>query len=169
MPPSTPMRQFPRKLAVLALLLVSTTSCGYIMGYEGRPGGIRTVHVGVVGNDTFRQRLERDLTKAITVKLSEYSGYRHAPKDRADAILKVTIVGVRNRTLVLGAPIREGSVDAIAKIQLIERRTGRILVERRLRDIAEYRTMIGEDGTSARAELVSDLGRRIVLALETGF
>ena len=154
---------------ILALALLCTTGCGYSLGYEGRLEGIRTVHVGVVGNDTFRQRLERDLTRSITVKLSEYSGYRHAPKDRADAILKVTVVGARNRTLVLGAPIREGSLDAIAKIQLIERRTGQILVEKQVRDISEYRTMIGEDDSTARQELVSDLGRRIVLALETDF
>ena len=153
----------------IALVLFLTTGCGYSMGYEGRLEGIRTVHVGVVGNDTFRQRLERDLTREISVKLTEYSGYRHDSKERADAILKVTILGARNRTLVLGAPIQEGSLDAVAKIQLIERRTGRILVEKQVRDIAEYRTMIGEDNSTARQELVSDLGRRIVLALDTDF
>lgn len=158
-----------RNLSMITLTMVTMGGCGYILGYQGRAPGIRTVHVGVVGNDTFRQRMERELTRSITVKLAKYSGYRHAPKDRADAILKVTIVGIRNSTLILGLPIREGSLDAVAKIQLIERRTGRILVEKRLRDIAEYRTMIGEDNTSARAELVSDLGRRIVLALEAGF
>lgn len=158
-----------RITSVLTLTLLLAGSCGYNMGYQARLPGIRTVHVGVVGNDTFRQRLERDLTRAIAEKLTEYSGYRHASRDRADAILKVTIVGIRNSTVVLGVPIREGSIDGVAEIQLIERRTGRILVEKRLRDIAEYRTMIGEDGTTAQAELVSDLGRRIVLALESDF
>ena len=62
-----------------------------------------------------------------------------------------------------------GALDAIARIQLIERRTGEVLVDTQERDIAEYRTLIAEDETSARAELVSDLGRTIVLALEGGF
>ena len=155
--------------ALLALCLLLPQGCGYSLGYEAKVARIRTVHVGVVGNETFRQRLERDLTRSITEKLTEYSGYRHAPRHQADAILKVSIVGIRNNTLVVGMPIREGSLDAVAKIQLIERRTGRILVEKRIRDIAEYRTMIGEGGSTARSELVSDLGRRIVLALEAGF
>lgn len=155
--------------ALLALCLLLAPGCGYSLGYEAKMAGVRTIHVGVVGNETFRQRLERDLTRSIAQKLTEYSGYRHAPRHQADAILKVSIVGIRNNTLVVGMPIREGSLDAVAKIELIERRTGRILVEKRIRDIAEYRTMIGEGGSTARSELVSDLGRRIVLALEADF
>ncbi len=155
--------------ALLAGVLLLASSCGYSLGYQAREAGIRTVALKVVGNKTFRQRVERDLTRAIAEKLTEYSRYRHAPLAQADAVLEVSIVGIRNTTLVLGAPVREGSIDAVAQIQLKERRTDRVIVEKLLRDIAEYRTLIGEDSSTARAELVSDLGRRIVLALEADF
>ena len=152
-------------------LLAATASCGYSVGFQTVAPGIETVAVRVAGNDTFRQRLEQDLTRAIARQLSEYSGYRHARATQADAILEVTIVAIRNSTLVYGVqePVREGALDAIAKIRLIERRSGEVLVDTRRRDIAEYRVLIGEDESSARRELVSDLGRTIVLALEGDF
>ena len=154
----------------LAFLGVALSSCGYAIGFQPVVPGIRTVAVQVVSNQTFRQRLERDLTRSIARQLSEYSPYRHAPSNRADAILRVEIVAIRNSSIVIGGgrPVREGALDAIVRIQLIERRTGEILVDTRLRDIAEYRTLIDENETTARPELVSDLGRAIMLALEGG-
>lgn len=141
--------------------------CGYTVGFS-TPPGVETIAVDVVTNASYRQRLERDLTRAILEEIGEYSSLRRAPRDRADAILEVEILAVRNTAMVIGltTPVGEGSIDTIAHIRLIERRTGAVLVDRRLRDIAEYRTLIGEDESSARAEMVSDLGRAIVLALE---
>lgn len=155
-------------LSGAVLALAAAPGCGYTVGYHPVAKGILTVAVEVVDNFSFRQRFERDLTRSIARQISEYSGYRHAPRSRADAILSVEIVAVRNSTLVFGVtkPTVEGSLDAIARIRLIERRTGEVLVDTRRRDIAEYRILIGEDATSARAELVADLGRTIVLALE---
>ena len=51
---------------------------------------------------------------------------------------------------------------------MLERRSGAILVDTLERDVAEYRTLIDEDETSARRELFSQLGRAIVLALDGG-
>jgi hypothetical protein len=165
-----------RRLILHASLLgwlATLPGCGYAMGFQSVAPGIRTIAVEVVDNLSFRQRLERDLTRSIARQLSEYSPYRHASRSTADAILRVEIAAVRNSALVIGTtrPIQEGAIqegafDAIARIRLIERRTGEILVDTRRRDVAEYRTLIDETESSARRELVSDLGRAIVLALE---
>jgi hypothetical protein len=160
-----------RRLILHASLLgwlATLPGCGYAMGFQSVAPGIRTIAVEVVDNLSFRQRLERDLTRSIARQLSEYSPYRHASRSTADAILRVEIAAVRNSALVIGTtrPIQEGAFDAIARIRLIERRTGEILVDTRRRDVAEYRTLIDETESSARRELVSDLGRAIVLALE---
>jgi hypothetical protein len=155
----------------LAAICAVLPNCGYVMGFHPVVPGIRTIAVEVVGNKSFRQRFERDLTLSIARQLSEYSPYRYAPHSRADAILRVEIVAIRNTTLVIGGgarPIQEGALDAIARIQLLERRSGEILVDTRERDVAEYRTLIDQNETTARRELVSDLGRTIVLALEGG-
>ena len=119
----------------------------------------------------FRQRIERPLTRRLYQDLNVYTGYRRAPRATADAILTVKLVGIRNQTLVQGqtAPVQEGAIDSLADVQLVERRSGRVLVERRIRDIAEFRVLLGEDLQSAGDELVSDLARKIMLALEGGF
>jgi len=52
---------------------------------------------------------------------------------------------------------------------LTARRTGERLVDHVVADRAEFRDPIGEDLTSARREMVADLARKIVLALETRF
>lgn len=156
--------------AVLACGLL-TGGCGYAFGFQPVAGGVRTVAVQVVDNVTYRQRFERDLTRSVARQLNEYSAYRHAKPSVADAILRVEIVAIRNSTLVFGRtrPVDEGALDAIVQIRLIERRTGDTLVDTKHRDIAEYRTMISEDESTARREMVSDLGRAIVLALEGDF
>ena len=156
--------------AWLVTVYAALCGCGYSVGFQPAAAGIRTVAVEVVGNQSFRQRLERDLTRSIARQLSEYSPYRHAPRSQADAILRVEIVAVRNSSLVIGSvrPVTEGALDAVARISLVERRTDVVLVNTRERNVAEYRTLIGESETTARQELVSDLGRAIVLALEGG-
>ena len=160
-----------RRLILHASLLgwlATLPGCGYAMGFQSVAPGIRSIAVEIVDNLSFRQRLERDLTRSIARQLSEYSPYRHASRSTADAILRVEIDAVRNSALVIGTtrPIQEGAFDVIARIRLIERRTGEILVDTRQRDVAEYRTLIDETESSARRELVSDLGRAIVRALE---
>jgi len=49
------------------------------------------------------------------------------------------------------------------------RRNGAVLLEQTLLDRTEFRDPIGEDLSTARAELVNDLARKIALALQTGF
>ena len=128
-------------------LALGWQSCGYTMGYSPVRPGIRTIAIAVVDNFSFRQRLERDLTRDLGKKLGELSGYRRAPRHLADAILRVQIVAVRNTSLVIGlqdpasgstVPVGEGALDAIANIELVARRDGRTLVSTRIRDIAEY-------------------------------
>lgn len=159
------------------MLAVLLGSCGYTMGYP-TPAGVRRIALQVVDNLSFRQRLERDLTRAVQVSLGDHSGLRITDQAHADAVLRIDIVAVRNSTLVLtgptapsgeAAPVREGSLDAIARIRLVSRRSGEVLVDTRSREIAEYRVPIGESESSARRELVSELARLIVLALERDF
>lgn len=154
--------------AGILLLAFCLGACGYQIGFGRAAPGIRSVAVRVVDNHSFRQRFERDLTRQLVKQIREYSGYRPASLADADAILEVRIVAIRNSTQVYGVtrPVREGSLDAVAQISLRDRHSGEKVVDDRRRDIAEYRVLIGETEASARAELVRDLARSIVLALE---
>lgn len=161
----------PCALAPLAAL-AALHGCGYSAG-SGLPGrGIRTVHLQAVGNLTFRQRLEAELGAAVSRELAASSDLLPASAREADAILELALVDDRERTLVTGdrtAPVREGALEVVVRMRLVERRTGRVLIDRPITDRAEFRDPIGEDLTSARRELVADLARKIVLALETPF
>lgn len=153
------------------LFLVPLVGCGYTFGSGLERLGVRTVALDVVGNDTFRQRLEAELGQALARELPISSDVMLADRATADARLHVVLTDANERTLVTGGrsdPVREGSFAAGVWMRLIAR-DGRVVLERRLTDRTEFRSPIGEDLTSARAELVEDLARKIALALDGGF
>jgi hypothetical protein len=159
-----------RAWAALGALLLA--ACGYTAGSGLQERGVRTVHLRAVANDTFRQRLESELSAAVSRELAVSSDLLPASAATADAVLELRITTERERTLVTGdrtAPVREGAQEASVRMVLTESRSGRVLVDRVVVDRAEFRDPIGEDLTSARKEMVEDLARKIVLALETGF
>lgn len=154
----------------LLVLVMGATGCGYTMGFTSK-AGIHTVAIQVVRNETFRQRIERPLTRELYKELNVYTDYRRAPISTADAILTVTLTDIRNQTLVQGSttPVEEGSIAVVADVKLQDRRSGDLVVSRQIRDIGEYRVPLGEDQETAVAELVSDLAKKIMLALEGDF
>lgn len=171
------MKSAARAIAAAALLaLAGAAGCGYTQGSGLQERGIRTVALEVVGNETYRQRLEVELGAALARELPVASDLTLADRRRADATLKVVLQDAQERTLVVGVrndvqpiasdPVREGTFQAAVWIRLVGR-DGRALVERRITDRTEFRSPIGEDLTSARKELVEDLARKIALALET--
>lgn len=159
-----------RLAAMLGCLLLP--ACGYTFGSGLHQQGVRTVHLRVVGNDTFRQRLENELSAALSRELPASTDLLPASADTADAVLEISLRQDRERTLVTGSrvdPTREGAFEAAVHMRLVARGSDRVLLERDLLDRAEFRDPIGEDLRSARAELVQDLARKIALALETAF
>lgn len=159
-----------RRVAMLPLLL-SWAACGYTFGSGLDRSGVRTIALQVVGNESYRQRLEVDLSTALARELPVSSDLRLTTASAADATLQVVLKDARERTLVPGGradPIREGALEAAVRMRLVHR-NGSVLIERTLLDRTEFRNPVGEDLTSARAELTNDLARKIVLALESTF
>ena len=160
-----------RRLGTCVLFVsLLQSGCGYTMGFSDVPA-IHTVAIEVVRNETFRQRIERPLTAELYRDLNVYTGYRIAPRATADAVLTVTLTNLRNQTLVPGqtTPVQVGSLAAVANVRLRDRRSGEVVIATQIRDIAEYNVPLGEDQTNATAELVSDLAKKIMLALEGDF
>ena len=144
-------------------------ACGYTFG-SGLDGmGVHTVALEVVGNDTFRQRLEVERGRALSRELPVASDVTLADRRSADAVLHVVLADANERTLVSGSrldPVREGAFSAAVWVRLVAR-DGRLVLERRITDRTEFRSPIGENLTTARSELVEDLARKIALALES--
>lgn len=150
-------------------LLLLAAACGYTFGSGLDKLGVRTIALDVVGNDTFRQRLEVELGAALSRELPVSSDVTLADRRTADAILHVVLTDASERTLVSGSrndPVREGAFAAAVWVRLIAR-DGRVVLERRITDRTEFRTPIGENLTTARSEIVDDLARKIALALES--
>jgi len=158
-----------RRIAFSVLLALTTASCGYTFGSGLGQKGVRTVALQVVGNDTYRQRLEVELSRALSRELPVSSDLQLADRRRADATLEVVLTDARERSLVRGAradPVREGAFEAAVSMRLV-RRDGTVVIQRRLLDRTEFRDPIGENLSTAREELVNDLARKIALALES--
>lgn len=156
----------------LPLLLAAwSAGCGYTFGSGLDRSGIRTVALTVVGNESYRQRLEAELSAALARELPVSTDLRLASPGQADARIEVVVTSAQERTLVPGDrtdPVREGAFEAAVRMRLI-RRGGDVVLDRTLLDRTEFRDPIGEDLTTARTELVGDLARKIALALESGF
>jgi len=161
----------PGALAAALGAVLATTACGYTAGTGWHERGVHTLAVRVVENGTFRQGLEEPLTEEVLRQLVR-TDLLPGTESSADAILEVEITNEQGRSIVSGGranPVREGSLELIVHARVWDRRSGRTLSTRHLIDRAEYRTPIGQDLSTATSELVSDLARKIVLALETPF
>ncbi len=160
-----------RTPSAIVLLALASAACGYTFGTGLDRVGVRSVALDVVGNETYRQRLEAELSRALSRELPVSTDLRLADRRDADAVVRVVITDARERTLVTGGrsdPVREGALESAVTMKVV-RRDGSVLLERTLLDRTEFRTPIGEDLTSARGELVDDLARKIALALESDF
>jgi hypothetical protein len=156
-----------RCLAFVAGIVLA--GCGYTFGSGLPERGVRTVALTIVGNDTFRQRLEAELSSALARELPVSTDLMLADRKAADARLEVVLTNADERSLVIGGrdrPVIEGAFEGQVWVRLVHR-DGKLLLERRILDRTEFRSPIGEDLTSARAELVEDLARKIALALAT--
>ena len=151
-------------------------SCGYTAGTGLSEYGIRTVAFQVVGNDTYRQRLEVEISRNLARELPVTTDLILADRSTADAVLEVSLTDTRERTIVTGRPdgsaayprVREGALESAVWLRLVAR-DGTVVLERRILDRTEFRAVIGENVTTARAEIAEDLARKIALALETDF
>ncbi len=154
--------------SLLSVLLLPAPGCGYAFGTQNFGGSVRSVAVRVAGNATFRQGIEADLTRQLRSQMSDYTDLRPASFASADALLEVRIEHIAGRRLVgdRNLPVREGVLDFDVSIRLVDNRDGSVLLQRRRIDRAEFRSALAEDESSATAEAVSDLARKILLALE---
>ena len=150
-----------------ALLLLLLGACGYSFGTGLHERGVHSVALEIVGNETFRQRFENDLSSALARELPVSADLELADRATADSILQVVLTQADERTLVAGdrsQPVREGAIEGRVTMRLVGR-DGRLLLERRILDRTEFRSTIGESLdvapsstlTSARQEL--EIGR----------
>lgn len=172
------------RLPIAGLLAGLLAGCGYTFGSGLHRSGIRTVAFQVVGNDTYRQRLEAEISHYLARELPATTDLRLADRASADATLQVVLEKATEGTLVIGLPsgqsdsldfgdpnysrVREGGFQGTILMRLIAR-DGTVRIERRITDTTEFRSPIGETLTTAKNEFSEDIARKIALALEDEF
>ena len=153
-----------------ALLLVLSMVCG--CGYSTKSLIIRdveTIYVPIFENNTFRRDLEFDLTKAVKDEVLSKTRLRIVKKDEADTVL-YGVISDLNETILTqntGDNIVENQIALLVDFKLIDRRTGKTLVERKqINQLAEFVIARGETLDSAYEEGITDMAETIVNLIE---
>lgn len=104
------------------------SGCGYTFGPSQRPD-VRTIHVPVFRNDTFRRNLDYLLTEAVQQEIKTRGAYRLVDESAAETVLEGKIIDTQKNPLSetrFDDP-RELQLMLAAQISWVDRRSGRIL------------------------------------------
>ena len=157
-----------RQLTCIVVFFVLISGCGYTT----KPlisRKINSIYIPIFENDTFRRGLEFDLTNAVKDEIMSKTKLRIAQKDNADTILTGKIKKVTESMLSSNAEdnIVESRVSIYVDIKLVDRRTGRTLIEEKnLKNSAEFIVKRGENIKTASQESLYGLAEIIVYHLE---
>ena len=151
---------------IMGFVLVVALMCG--CGYSTRSlisRDISSIHIPIFENDTFRRGIEFDLTKAVKNEVMSKTNLRIASKDYADTILHGTVKEFKEGIITHG--FRDSVVEArmtlFVDIQLVDRRTDRVLVhEKGISQASEYIVRRGETLESATGEGIVRMAETIV-------
>ena len=179
--------------ALLSTAGLSLGGCGYQSGFL-IPADVHTIHVRVVGNDTFWHEavkvdnlpgsgqpsatrpaytMELDLTERIKNEVVRRTPLRIAPEDRADSILEATIRKVEPRVLARDVNDDFASVGLVTisvDFTWRDRRTGRIHAEgKNITRPTTYTVARGETFASATRTSFDYIAEQIVEQMQENF
>ena len=157
-----------RQFTGIVVLFALISGCGYTnKSLISRK--INSIYIPIFENDTFRRDLEFDLTNAVKDEIMSKTKLRIAQKDNADTILTGKIKKVAESMLTSNVQdnIVESRVTIYIDIKLVDRRTGRTLIEEKdLTRSAEFIVQRGENINTASQESLTLLAETIVNYLE---
>jgi len=157
-----------RQLTCIMVIFALISGCGY-SNKSLISRKINSIYIPIFENETFRKGLEFDLTNAVKDEIMSNTKLRIAKKDNADTILTGKIQKVTESMLSSNAEdnIVEGRVTIYVDIKLVDRRTGRTLIEEKnVKQSAEYIVKRGENIKTASRESLVLLAEKIVSHLE---
>jgi len=172
------------KSAPVAFLLAAGTAvwlsgCApYQLGNAGRfPAGVRTVHVPVVRNATFRHDLGVRLTEALVREIELRTPYKVTADPSADTTLKCEVIGETKRVLTETEADYARALDAAIQVRASwTDRSGRLLLQNAVVPADDLTILFSQDerfvpeaGQSvdtAMQKAIEDLAGRIVSQME---
>ena len=166
-------------ICLAVTLIVSAPGCAaYRFGAESIfPTGIRTVHIPVADNQTFRHDLGVRLTESLVRQVEQNTPYKVVSDPYADSILECTVHSESKVVLAETASDDPRALDAIVSVDASWRtRDGRGLMQNRPTSadgdsigFSQSVRMVPEAGQSAdmaMQDAIDRLARRIVSQME---
>jgi len=152
--------------AVLAV--AAGAGCGYRIGPMTR-ADVRTVHVAIFDNETFRRGLEVELTDAVRKELRRRTQLGLVGRDRAASLLTGRIVRVREKVIARDSAgdILKKDVTVYVDFEWRDLRSG-VTLARGVRVCSPGRqiTSRGQTVATATTEAVDDAAQAIVDLME---
>jgi hypothetical protein len=162
-----------------AVMLMHLGCASYQFGAAALyPAGIRTVHVPIVRNETFRHELGVQLTEALVAEIERRTPYKVVSNPNADSILRCTLVAQSKVVLTETATDDPRALDTAVSVAVNwNTRDGRRLMQNSLAALdldptgfSQSSRFVPEAGQSidtANQDAINDLARRIVSQMES--
>jgi hypothetical protein len=175
------------RVAIILLMLLSITGCGYSqMGADppanpaAKPGGyawhalyredIHSVTIPTFTNITYRRGLEVTLAKALAQDIEAHTPYKVVSPQSADTILQGEIIYAGNTPLSINPFTtlpQEQQFNITVNFTWKDLRTGQLLVERKsFQQKASYYPTLGESPSVGSTDAVEQLALGIVQELQ---
>tara|TARA_R110002049_G_scaffold2750_4_gene21970 strand:+ start:143436 stop:144095 length:660 start_codon:yes stop_codon:yes gene_type:complete len=166
-------------LKMIVLVACSATGCaGYQFGSASlfRPG-IRTVHVPIVRNETFRHDLGIRLTEAIVKEVERRTPYKIVSDPNADSILTCTISNQTKQVLTETENDDPRALDTAISVRATwTDRQGQLLMQNSITPVGDGMITFGQDARfvpeagqsidTANQAAIENLAERIVSQME---
>lgn len=166
-------------LWLVALSILLTGCARYRFGADALyPTGIRTIHIPIVRNETFRHELGVQLTEALVQEVERRTPYKVVSNPGADSVLRCTLVAQSKVVLTETATDDPRALDtAVSVVVNWNTRDGRRLMQNSLASLeidptgfSQSSRFVPEAGQSidtANQDAINDLARRIVSQMES--
>ncbi len=165
-------------LILLAMMLGSGGCAAYQFGSASMfLPGIRTVHVPIVRNDTFRHDLGVRLTEAIVKEIEDRTPYKVTGDPNADSTLVCRVVNETKRVLTETGTDDPRALDATVSVRASwTGRNGELLMQNAVTPTGELAIGFSQDSRfvpeagqsvdTAMQSAIDDLAARIVSQME---
>ncbi len=173
------LRLIQGKMQIALLILPLLFGCAsYRFGNASMfRSGIRTVHVPVARNDTFRHDLGVRLTEALVREIDRRTPYKVTGDPNADSTLTCRVVGESKRVLAEADTDDPTALDAAVAVQATwASRGGELLMQNSVIPTPDLAILFGQDARfvpeagqsidTATQEAIEDLAERIVSQME---
>lgn len=165
-------------VALLAVVAIAPGCAMYQFGSASMfRSGIRTVHVPVVRNDTFRHDLGIRLTEALVKEIERRTPYKVTGDPNADSVLTCRVVDEAKRVLTETETDDPRALDAVIAVEATwAGRSGQLLMQNSVVPNGSLAMTFGQDSRfvpeagqsidSATQATIEDLAERIVNQME---